>query len=37
VAQLVERTVHGAKPEVVIEELTALSRDYTPEAMRVAL
>ncbi|HYL78188.1 MAG TPA: NAD(P)H-binding protein [Bryobacteraceae bacterium] len=33
----VERAAHGAKPEVAIEELTGLPRDYTPEAMRDAL
>ena len=36
-AAAVERAVRGAKPEVVIEELTALPQDYTPEAMRDAL
>lgn len=36
-AAAVEHAVRGARPEVVIEELTALPRHYTPEAMRDAL
>jgi nucleoside-diphosphate-sugar epimerase len=36
-AAAVEHAVRGAQPEVVIEELTALPRHYTPEAMRDAL
>jgi nucleoside-diphosphate-sugar epimerase len=36
-AAAVEHAVRGARPEVVIEELTALPRHYTPEAMREAL
>jgi 2-alkyl-3-oxoalkanoate reductase len=36
-AAAVERAVRGARPEAVIEELTALPRTYTPEAMRDTL
>jgi len=36
-AAAVEHAVRRARPEVVIEELTALPRHYTPEAMRDAL
>ena len=36
-AAAVEHAVVGARPEVVIEQLTALPRDYTPEAMRASL
>lgn len=36
-AAVVEHAAGGARPEVVFEELTALPRDYTPEAMRDAL
>ena len=33
----IEDAVRGARPEVVIEQLTALPQHYTPEAMRAAL
>jgi nucleoside-diphosphate-sugar epimerase len=36
-AAAVDHAVVGARPEVVIEQLTALPRDYTPEAMRASL
>lgn len=36
-AAAVEHAVRGARPEVVIEQLTALPRHYTPDAMRDAL
>jgi nucleoside-diphosphate-sugar epimerase len=36
-AAAVERAVVRARPEVVVEQLTALPRDYTPEAMRASL
>src|SRR5262245_17027891 len=36
-AAAVDRAVGGARPEVVIEQLTALPPKYTPEAMRASL
>lgn len=36
-AVAVEKAVFAARPEIVIEQLTALPRQYTPEAMRQSL
>lgn len=36
-AVAVEQAVLAARPEIVIEQLTALPRQYTPEAMRQAM
>src|SRR5262245_11012652 len=36
-AKSVEQAIGSARPEIVVEQLTALPKHYTPESMRAAL